>query len=92
MVTCHLHNVQPPPFGEAYFYPMTPKKKVIDRRDAANVYASIYDDRYKKVVRMAFIDGVVFADMVKAGAVTPDMIDEDFFMILSDSNHKNDEL
>lgn len=72
---------------------MTQKKaKEIVKREAANTYASIYADMYKKVARNAFLDGIVFWDMVKSGAVTEDMIDKDFFMVLSDSNHKKEEL
>ena len=61
--------------------------KRINKREAAKKYASIYADESRKIARMAFIDGIVFWDMVKAGAVTPDMIDEEFFRILRDSNH-----
>ena len=67
---------------------MTPKKaREIVKREAAKKYASIYAEESRKTARMAFIDGMVFWDMVKAGAVTPDMIDEEFFRILKDSNH-----
>lgn len=70
---------------------MTPKKaKQIIKKEAANAYASIYAEESRKIARNAFIDGMVFWDMVKAGAVTEDMIDADFFAILSDSNHKKD--
>lgn len=61
--------------------------KRINKREAAKKYASIYAEEDRKTARMAFIDGMVFWDMVKAGAVTPDMIDEEFFRILRDSNH-----
>lgn len=64
----------------------------IDKRVAADRYASIYLKEFRKVARSAFIDGMVFWDMVKAGAVTPDMIDEVYFEILNDSNNKSDEL
>lgn len=71
---------------------MTPMKaRQIIKREAAEEYASIYADMHKKVARNAFIDGMVFWDMVKAGAVTEDMIDADFFAILSESNHKKEE-
>lgn len=71
---------------------MTPKKvRQIIKREAAEEYASIYAETYKRVARNAFIDGMVFWDMVKAGAVTEDMIDADFFAILSESNHKKEE-
>lgn len=64
--------------------------KRINKREAVKKYASIYAEESRKTARMAFIDGMVFWDMVKSGAVTPDMIDEDFFLILSDSNNKKD--
>ena len=60
--------------------------KKISKREAASVYSSIYADNLKKVARQAFLDGMVFSDMIKAGVVTPDMIDEDFFVILRESN------
>lgn len=70
---------------------MTPKKaKQIIKREAAEKYAAIYAEHFSKIARNAFIDGMVFWDMVKAGAVTEDMINEDFFMVLSDSNHAKD--
>ena len=53
---------------------------------AVEPYGTIYDDRYKKIARQAFLDGMVFWDMVKAGVVSEDMIDEDFFLILRESN------
>lgn len=71
---------------------MTPKKaKGIIKREAAERYSSIYSVSYKKVARNAFLDGIVFWDMVRSGAVTEDMINEDFFAILSESNHKKEE-
>jgi hypothetical protein len=68
---------------------MTPKtaRKII-KRVAADEYASIYDSEFRRIAKMAFLDGMVFWDMVKAGAVTEDMIDKDFFQILNESNHK----
>ena len=72
---------------------MTPKKtRQIIKREAAEEYASIYADMYKRVARNDFIDRMVFWDMVKAGAVTEDMINADFFAILSESNHKKEEI
>ena len=65
-------------------------KNKISKRKAADKYASIYDDRFKKIARMAFLDGMVFWDMVRSGVVSEDMLNEDFFMILSDSNSKKD--
>ena len=60
--------------------------KKISKREAASVYSSIYADDVKIVAQQAFLDGMVFSDMIKAGAVTPDMIDVDFFEILRESN------
>ena len=72
---------------------MTPKKaKGIIKREAAERYSLIYPVNYKKVARNAFLDGMVFWDMIKSGAVTEDMINEDFFAILSESNHKKEEI
>lgn len=64
----------------------TKQAKKILKKEAANVYASIYDRMYQKIARMAFIDGMVFAEMVRAGAVTSDMINKDFFDTLNESN------
>jgi hypothetical protein len=60
--------------------------KKIAKREAANVYGSIYADNLKKVARQAFLDGMVFWEAVKSGAVTADMVDGDFFAILRESN------
>ena len=62
-------------------------RKIV-KREATDKYSEIYADMYKKVARNAFIDGVVFWEMVLAGAVTEDMLNEDFFTILSLHNHK----
>ena len=59
----------------------------ISKRKAAKTYASIYADTYSKVAFNAFYDGMVFWDMVKSGAITENMINEDFLAILSDTNH-----
>lgn len=64
----------------------TKQAKKILKKEAANVYASIYDTMYQKIARMAFIDGMVFYEMVKAGAVTEDMINRDFFDTLNEMN------
>lgn len=64
--------------------------KRINKREAAKKYALIYEEEFRKIARKAFVDGMVFWDMFKAGAVTEGMIDADFFAILSDSNHKKD--
>ena len=60
--------------------------KKISKREAANVYSSIYADDSKKIARQAFLDGMVFSEAVKSGAVTADMVDGDFFAILRESN------
>ena len=41
----------------------TKQAKKILKKEAANTYASIYDTMYQKIARMAFIDGMVFAEM-----------------------------
>jgi hypothetical protein len=64
------------------------KARKIVKREAADKYSEIYADMYKKVARNAFIDGIVFWDMVKAGVVTEDMLNEDFFTVLSLHNHQ----
>ena len=66
----------------------TKQAKLIVKRKAAEVYSCIYDKMFKKAVRRAFYDGMVFWDMVKSGAITEDMINEDFFKILSESHHQ----
>lgn len=43
----------------------TQQAKKILKKEAANTYASIYDTMYQKIARMAFIDGMVFAEMVR---------------------------
>lgn len=66
---------------------MTPRQaKRILKKATADVYATIYDQMYRKVARQAFIDGMIFWDMVKAGAVTEDMINREFFDVLNESN------
>jgi hypothetical protein len=60
------------------------RKIIMD--SAVEPYGTIYDDRYKKIAKQAFLDGMVFWDMVKAGVVSEDMIDEDFFLMLRESN------
>lgn len=60
--------------------------KKISKREAANVYSSIYADDSQKIARQAFLDGMVFSEAVKSGAVTADMVDGDFFAILRESN------
>ena len=64
----------------------TEQAKRILKKEAASVYASIYDTTYQKIARMAFIDGMVFAEMVRAGAVTDDMINREFFDVLNEMN------
>lgn len=66
--------------------------KKINNRKASEIYASIYADMFKKIARMAFFDGIAFSEGVRSGVITKDMVNEDFFMILSDSNHNNREL
>ena len=61
--------------------------KKISKRKTAEIYASIYAEAYATIARNAFYDGMIFWDMVKSGAVTEEMINEDFLAILSDSNH-----
>lgn len=64
--------------------------KPISKRKAAKIYASIYAGELNATARMSFFDGIMFWDMVKAGIVTDDMINTDFFNILSDNNHASD--
>lgn len=66
---------------------MTPKKNEISKRDAARRYAAICREEYKEVARRAFLDGAVFWDMVKSGAVTAEMLDDDFFAVLTTNNN-----
>lgn len=54
--------------------------------NAVDAYGTIYDIKYKNIARQAFLDGMIFWDMVKAGVVSEDMIDEDFFLMLRESN------
>lgn len=66
---------------------MTKKEAVsIIRREAADIYALMYDEKYKKVAAQAFSDGLVFAYMCQSGAISDDMINEDFFRILRENN------
>lgn len=64
----------------------TKQAKKIVRDEAANVYAQIYDDKFQKIAAQAFMDGMVFAKMVAAKAVTDDMINEDYFRTLREFN------
>lgn len=59
----------------------------IEKRNAAKVYSSLYDNRFKTVAQKAFYDGIVFWEMVKSGAVEADMLNEDFFSVLIESNN-----
>ena len=67
-------------------------KKKINNREASEIYASIYSNIYKKIARMAFFDGIKFSEGVRSGAITEDMINEDFFEVLNENNHNNREL
>lgn len=60
-------------------------KKVL-KDTAVDAYGSIYDDRFKKIAAQAFMDGMVFCDMVRAGAITDSMINGDFFTTLREFN------
>ena len=64
----------------------TKQAKKIVRDEAANIYAQIYDDRFQKIAAQAFMDGMVFSNMVAARAVTDDMINEDFFRTIREFN------
>lgn len=66
---------------------MTKKEAVsIIRREAADIYAQMYDNRFKEIASQAFSDGLVFAYMCQSGAISDDMINEDFFRILRENN------
>ena len=60
----------------------------ISARDVAKKYASIYEQETREVAKVAFLDGMVFLDMCKAGVITADMLNEDFFRIINDSNSR----
>ena len=60
-------------------------KKIV-REESANIYAQIYEERFQKIAAQAFMDGMVFAKMVQAGAVTVDMINEDLFITIREFN------
>lgn len=62
------------------------RKQLMIKDSAVDAYGTIYDIKYKKIARQAFLDGMIFWDMVKAGVVSEDMIDEDFFLMLRESN------
>lgn len=62
------------------------RKQLMIKDSAVDTYGTIYDIKYKKIARQAFLDGMIFWDMVKAGVVSEDMIDEDFFLMLRESN------
>lgn len=64
----------------------TNEAKKIVREESANIYAQIYDGRFQKIAAQAFMDGMVFAKVVQAGAVTDDMINEDFFRTIREFN------
>lgn len=64
----------------------TKQANKIVRDYAANVYAQIYDDQFKKIAAQAFMDGMVFAKMVASRAVTDDMINEDLFRTIREFN------
>ena len=64
----------------------TNEAKKIVREESANIYAQIYDERFQMIAAQAFMDGMVFANMVQAGAVSDDMINEDFFRTIREYN------
>lgn len=64
----------------------TNEAKRIVREESANIYAQIYDDKFQKIAAQAFMDGIVFAKMVQAGAVSDDMINEDLFRTIREFN------
>lgn len=64
----------------------TNEAKTVLKKEAAEIYASIYDKIYQKVAALAFIDGMVFREMVRSGAVTKDMLNKDFFDTLNEMN------
>lgn len=64
----------------------TNEAKKIVREESANIYAQIYDDKFQKIAAQAFMDGMVFAKMVQARAVTDDMINEDLFRTIREFN------
>lgn len=66
--------------------------KHIDKRKASAIYSAIYCKELSKVARQAFYDGMAFFEGVKAGAITDDMVCEDFFAILNECNHNDREL
>ena len=64
----------------------TKQAKKIVREEAANVYAQIYEEQFQKIAAQAFMDGMVFANMVASKAVTDDMINEDLFITIREFN------
>lgn len=64
----------------------TKQAKKIVREEAANIYAQIYEERFQKIAAQAFMDGMVFAKMVAARAVSDDMINEDLFRTIREFN------
>lgn len=64
----------------------TKQANKIVRDYAANAYAQIYDDRFKKIAAQAFMDGMVFSKLVASRAVTDDMINEDLFRTIREFN------
>lgn len=50
----------------------------------ADMYSAIYDDRFRKVARKAFIAGAVFCEMLVSGDIDARDICEDFFRALDD--------
>ena len=64
----------------------TKQAKKIVREESANIYAQIYDEESQKIAAQAFMDGMVFAKMVQAGAVSDDMINEDLFRTIREYN------
>lgn len=54
-----------PLFGGVFFLPMEPNEELID--SLATKYAEKYEDRFKKIAKQAYIDGVlaVLNDVLK---------------------------
>lgn len=72
------------PSSEGFNFTTMIKKgaRKISKQKAAEIYASIYAEAYQKITRNAFFDGIIFWDMVMSGAITEDMINEDFMEVL----------
>lgn len=64
---------------------MEKRQAIEDLKMIGETYASMYDEKYKKVAAQAFIDGMQFFALIKNEQVTDDMVSERLFRKLREA-------